>query len=115
MKVKMEKHENEKNEIDETKLNFWLIFGELPNVINSFRSESISVKMSTHSSIVAAVICLSKLYSAVRVKRPAPLPQLSYILDTYCISSMVGELCLIRYKAHSKYSRKSIVPHISCK
>lgn len=86
--------------------------GLSPNVIKPIRSQSISVKISTHSSMLAAVMCLSRPYSAVLLN---PLPQLSYIFDTIWMRPMVDKLCLIKYNAHIKYSRKSIVPHISCK
>lgn len=83
--------------------------------MNPLRLISICVNNSTHSSTLRAIVRPRILCRAVRVNRPGPLPQLSYIFETILIRSIVGTLWLIKYKVHSKYSRKSISPHKSWK
>lgn len=100
--------------IDWAECNFHNFIINLPIVMNPLRFLSICVNNSTHSSTLSAIVRPKILCRAVRFKRPGPLPQLSYIFETILMRSIVGTLWLIKYKLHSKYSRKSISPHKSC-
>lgn len=87
----------------------------VPIVMYPFCVISIWANISMLSSTLDAIVWLRILCKAFLDRFLGPLPQSSYIFDATCIRSMVGRFCLIKYNAHSKYSRKSMVPHPFCK